>query len=280
MINLAKNNDELYRFKLAKKLLSIASNIAMNNFEVKKKVSTKEDFSLVTEVDKMIERELVRLISDDFPYDGIVGEEATNKISKNGYQWTIDPIDGTIAYAHNLPLFSTLIGLTYKGRTILGIASFPALSKIFFAVDGQGAYCIKDNLESKIYTKKIFSRKQFLQRQLIFYHSGEEYFKKESDKSIFHRVKSFSKYVRSIGDAYGHMMVAQGNSDIMIDTVLKIWDIIPLKIILDESGNVFFTKPYLNLENRLQNYFAISCTSRKLLNTIMSESKKETSNHN
>lgn len=167
MINLAKNNDEFYRFELAQKLVGVASNIAMRNFDTMKKVELKNDFSLVTNVDRAIEKKLVGLISHTFPYDGIIGEEDTNKTSESGYQWTIDPIDGTIAYVHNLPLFSTLIGLIYKGQTILGVASFPALSRVFFAVCNRGAYYYStmERAEKKgVY--KTFSKKAVMSRKI------------------------------------------------------------------------------------------------------------------
>ncbi|XVN44325.1 MAG: inositol monophosphatase family protein [Rickettsia hoogstraalii] len=227
----------------------------------------------MTKIDKTIERALVKLISNVFPHDGILGEEITHKSSKSGYLWTIDPIDGTIAYVHDLPLFSTLIGLVFNGRIVLGVASFPALSKVFFAVANHGSYCVTDSLTIKTHVK-LFSTRQPKLGELVFCHSGENYFQKESDKYLFNKIKSFSKYVRSWGDAYGHIMVAKSSSDIMVDTVLKVWDIVPLKIILEESGNVFFTKPQLNLENRFQNYLAVSCASKKFIMRLVSEFKE------
>ena len=71
------------------------------------------------------------MISKSFPDDGIIGEEFKNKISFSNYKWTIDPIDGTKAFVIGVPTWSNLIGLTFKDKSIIGLANFPGLNRYY-----------------------------------------------------------------------------------------------------------------------------------------------------
>ena len=58
---------------------------------------------LVTNADLKSEEILVEAISKYFPEDGIISEESDEVISSNGRSWLIDPLDGTVNYANNIP---------------------------------------------------------------------------------------------------------------------------------------------------------------------------------
>ena len=62
-----------------------------------------------------------QLLSEQFPKDGVLGEEFDDVPSQSGYRWILDPIDGTKAFIHGVPLFGTLIGVEFEGRMVAGV---------------------------------------------------------------------------------------------------------------------------------------------------------------
>src|SRR4051794_4357149 len=70
-------------------------------------VDVKADATPVTEADRSAERFLREQLTARFPHDGIVGEEEAERRGSSGRRWVIDPIDGTKAFTHGVPLFAT-----------------------------------------------------------------------------------------------------------------------------------------------------------------------------
>lgn len=96
----------------------------------------KADNSPVTEIDKKVERELRRLIEATYPSHGILGEEYGGQALDNDYVWVIDPIDGTKPFIAGVPVFGTLIALTFRGSPILGVIDHPVTRERWVGADG------------------------------------------------------------------------------------------------------------------------------------------------
>ena len=111
---------------------------------IENKSKNKKNFNPVTNFDKSFEKLIRLLISKSFPNDGIIGEEFENKISFNNYKWTIDPIDGTKAFVIGIPTWSNLIGLTFKDKSIIGLANFPGLNR-YYLNDKKKSYLYVNN---------------------------------------------------------------------------------------------------------------------------------------
>jgi myo-inositol-1(or 4)-monophosphatase len=104
------------------------------------KVSSKLTLNdLVTEVDKLSEKAIIRHIRENFPDHHILSEEAGEMRSGSEYKWIIDPIDGTVNYAHGVPICCVSIGLEKEGRMLMGAVYNPFLDELFFAEKGHGA---------------------------------------------------------------------------------------------------------------------------------------------
>ena len=96
------------------------------------KSSLKEDGSLLTEFDIKVEEEIFKILSKS---DGdIITEEILGRKDNNDYCWYIDPIDGTTSFSRGIPLFGTIIGLTYKKKPIMGLIDIPKLQDRFISV--------------------------------------------------------------------------------------------------------------------------------------------------
>jgi myo-inositol-1(or 4)-monophosphatase len=95
---------------------------------------------LVTEVDRRSEDMLVGYIQDNYPRHAIIAEEQGYVKGDDNARWLIDPLDGTINYAHNLPFFCVSIAYQENGDLRLGVVYDPMRDECFSAERGKGAW--------------------------------------------------------------------------------------------------------------------------------------------
>ena len=103
-------------------------------------ITTKSsEFDPVTDVDRKSEEFLVGAIQHHYPEHSILTEERGAMENGSGYRWVIDPLDGTVNYAHRFPIFGISVALQHHGQTMLGAVYFPVLKEFFHAILGEGA---------------------------------------------------------------------------------------------------------------------------------------------
>ena len=95
---------------------------------------------LVTEADLASEKAILALLQSEVPEHSILAEESGSHQSDSDYLWAVDPLDGTLNYAHAFPFFCVSIGLLYQGQALLGVVYAPALDELFKAEVGKGAW--------------------------------------------------------------------------------------------------------------------------------------------
>jgi myo-inositol-1(or 4)-monophosphatase len=103
-------------------------------------VETKDDRSLVTDVDREAERLIRARISAAFPSHGILGEENGGSCAEAETIWVLDPLDGTHNYIRGVPLFGVSIGVVRRGRYVAGVIEIPAEGRRYAAEQGSGAF--------------------------------------------------------------------------------------------------------------------------------------------
>lgn len=98
-------------------------------------------FDLVTTADQEVEKYIVSRIMAKYPSHSILGEESGLTEKASAFQWVIDPIDGTTSFVHESPNYSISIALQYEGKGLAGVVYAPVFQELFYAAEGQGAYC-------------------------------------------------------------------------------------------------------------------------------------------
>ena len=94
---------------------------------------------LVSQVDFASEKLIVDAVIDAFPGDSILGEEGSDITGHNGWQWVVDPLDGTLNYLTGAGPWSVSIALQHEQHTVLGLVHDPAVGETFTAIAGEGA---------------------------------------------------------------------------------------------------------------------------------------------
>lgn len=230
-------------FEKAKAFTAETDQLIRTKFKAGFSTESKSDSSLVTEVDLAVEELLRKRIQEHFPGHGIIGEEGNDINPTSDYQWILDPIDGTQSFFHKVPTFGTLIALNKCNQNILGIISHPALQETYAAAKGLGCYCndkrivIQDTPSNAIDPNEIItlcSRKQWVitDQQDLF-------------DTFWHKHNFFRIYY----DCFALSRAVAGQTGCAIEMNVKLWDIAPCQIMIEEAGGSFHKLSQTTLEN-------------------------------
>lgn len=108
--------------------------------ELEFKISNKEGINnLVTEADHAAEKAIFAVIKKNFPDHHLLSEESGELVQDSEYKWIIDPIDGTVNFAHRIPICCVSIGIERNGEMILGAVYNPLMNELYIAEKGGGA---------------------------------------------------------------------------------------------------------------------------------------------
>ena len=126
---------------LAEEIARAAGAIQRARYETELTVRTKSaSIDLVTEVDHACEALCIERIHAARPGDSILAEEGGGGDKPGAtWRWVIDPLDGTMNFAHGYPRFCVSIGVELEGRAEVGVVYDPLLDELFAATRGQGA---------------------------------------------------------------------------------------------------------------------------------------------
>jgi myo-inositol-1(or 4)-monophosphatase len=102
-------------------------------------VETKGRADYVSEVDRLAEAEIIRILHQAYPDTSILGEE-TGAHAGNDFCWIIDPLDGTTNFLHGYPQFAVSIGLRHKDRLEQAVVFDPLKNELFTGSRGGGAH--------------------------------------------------------------------------------------------------------------------------------------------
>jgi histidinol-phosphatase len=190
----------------------------------------KADDSFVTVADREAERYLRAGIEKAFPDDAILGEEEGEKPGRSNRRWILDPIDGTYSFVHGVPLYGVLIGLEIDSEAVLGVVNLPALDELIYAARGLG--CFWNDATVRVSATESLGDALLLATD---FGTCAQYGFGRAAEILQRQVRAR----RTWGDAYGHVLVATGRADIMLDPIMNVWDCAALLPIVEEAGGTF-----------------------------------------
>jgi myo-inositol-1(or 4)-monophosphatase len=207
-----------------------AGEILRAGYEKEHQVGYKGVIDLVTEVDHQSEKFLLGEIQKDFPGHHIFSEE-TGIIQGNDEDvWYVDPLDGTVNYAHHIPIFCVSIAYAARGALRLGAVYDPMRDEMFLAERGGGAHLNGRPLR--------VSSTMELQRSLLV--TGFPYNAWDTPQDNFANFVKFGKLsqgVRRLGSAALDLCyVAAGRFDGFWEMALNPWDVAAGGLIAEEAG--------------------------------------------
>ena len=196
----------------------------------------------VTEVDLQSERFIVAEIRRWYPDHDILTEEHTvARTSRSRFRWIIDPLDGTVNFAHGFPIYCVSVAVEYDGEVVAGAVCDPERDELFHAHCGHGAFVNKQRLH--------VSREKNLERALLAtgfaYDIGTA---RKNNLGYFARMAKRAQGLRRPGSAAIDLCwVAAGRVDGFWELKLHPWDTAAATLIIHEAGGRYSRvngKPY------------------------------------
>lgn len=212
-------------------------------------VTLKGEIDPVTETDLQSQEMIIALIRQSFPDHGFLAEEGGGEIvgegakglgpspppPKTAYRWIIDPLDGTVNFAHGFPMFCVSIAFEAEGMVQYGVVCDPLRDELFEARKGGGAYLNGQPIS--------VSKTARLDRALLA--TGFPYDIRERLSETLARLERMlgvAQGVRRAGSAGLDMCyVACGRVDGFWEENLKPWDTAAGMLIIEEAGGKITT---------------------------------------
>ncbi|RYY62645.1 MAG: inositol monophosphatase [Chitinophagaceae bacterium] len=200
-------------------------------FNQKFTISNKEGINnLVTEADHASEKAIFAVIKKHFPEHYILSEETGEIVQDSNYKWIIDPIDGTINFAHGIPLNCISIGIEKDGEMLMGAVFNPHLNEFFFAEKGKGATLNDVAIHTSAETSAM---KSCLVTGFPYTYLDME----NGPLAVFERFIRKGVPVRRLGSAAIDLCwVACGRFDGFYEHKLEAWDSAAGYLIVEEAG--------------------------------------------
>jgi len=230
------------RLEWALKITREAGDLTLDYFRHRDlAVEFKADSSPVTAADRAAEELLRKRITERFPDDSILGEEFGAAVGSSGYQWVLDPIDGTKSFVHGVPIYTTLVAVLVEERPELGIIYAPACGEMVHAAKGGGCWYADARKGDLAPTKAHVSSVRLLRESLLLTSEVASYGTGRRKDAIptYLELQKAARLARTWGDGYGYMLVATGRAEVMIDPIMNLWDAAPLQTIIEEAGGRF-----------------------------------------
>ena len=182
----------------------------------------------VTDVDRRSEAAIAQTIRAHFPHHRLLAEEGAAGGDDPHWRWIVDPLDGTINYAHGLPFSCVSIAAEYDGEVVAGVVYNPLAEELFAAERGHGATLNGQPIH--------VSRTDELRRAVLTSAFGPW----EANGRRYQRGRALGPHVQALRDlgsaALELCYVACGRIDGMGGSTLNAWDVAAGALIVREAG--------------------------------------------
>lgn len=207
-----------------------AGELLRDGYEREHQIRYKGVTDLVTEVDEQSEAFLLGEIRKRFDGHRILSEEIGEVDGREEHLWYIDPLDGTVNYAHGVPIFSVSIAYAHRGSLLLGAVYDPLREEMFLAERGRGAWLNGRPI-------RVSSTQELQHSLLVTGFPYDAWNTEHNNFEYFVRFAKRSQGVRRLGSAALDLCyVAAGRFDGYWELSLKPWDAAAGALIAEEAG--------------------------------------------
>jgi myo-inositol-1(or 4)-monophosphatase len=214
--------------ELASRAGDILQSFIGGDLDVKHKSRT----DLVTRADHASEKYLIASIRKAFPDHAINAEESGQWEGSAEHQWFIDPLDGTLNYAHGVPIYSVSIGYAYQGELELGVVYDPNRKEYFCAEQGKGATLNGETMHVSQY-------KDLIDCMLVTGFPNDMWGTPDDNTANFIEFSKSVQTIRRLGSAALDIVyVGAGRLDGFWEVEIFQWDVAAGGLIVREAGGV------------------------------------------
>jgi histidinol phosphatase-like enzyme (inositol monophosphatase family) len=217
--------------RIARRAAVVAGEVIMPLFRSGFGVELKADGTPVTDADRRAEEAMREFLARECPGHAVLGEEFGETPGATNYRWLLDPIDGTKAFVHRVPLFGTLVSLERDEVPIVGVIACHAAGETVSAATGLGAFLG----DTPIHVSPVAD---FDEATVLLTSTRGVLERNAAALDTLHRR---ARLLRTWGDCYGYLAVATGRAEIMLDPIMNRWDASALYPVILEAGGAITT---------------------------------------
>ncbi|HRY28865.1 MAG TPA: inositol monophosphatase family protein [Elusimicrobiota bacterium] len=193
-------------------------------------VTLKGPVNPVTAADRAAEKKIVKILRGRFPEHGFLTEESPPRRTASPYRWVVDPLDGTVNYAHGVPHACVSIAVEKNGRVLMGGILDPFRRELFFAARGRGS-----RLNGR--PIRVSRKKRLIESLLVTGFPYDRYKKSRYYLRFYNEFMKRTQGLRRFGAAALDMAyVAAGRFDGYWEFNLKPWDSAAGWVLVEEAG--------------------------------------------
>jgi myo-inositol-1(or 4)-monophosphatase len=207
-----------------------AGAILRAGFGREKHITYKGEIDLVTDVDRQAEDLLIRSIRERYGDHRIVAEESGGSTGEDCCIWYIDPMDGTVNFAHGFPVFGVSIGYAENGVVKYGVVYDPMRDECFSGERGKGAWLNGEAIQ-------VSQTKDLDSSVLVTEFGYDVRTHPQNNLDLYAYFALHTQGVRRIGSAALDLCyVACGRFDGYWELRLKPWDVAAGGLIAEQAG--------------------------------------------
>ncbi len=220
---------------VARRAAEAGAAAAMAHFRRGVRVEKKPDRSPVTVADREAEAAIHAVVREAFPDHGFLGEETGAHAGAAPARWIVDPVDGTKGFTRGRAFWGPLVALEHEGEIVAGAMVLPVLGESYWAAKGQGSWLRTGAGEPVRLRVSAISAWEDATLSL-----GEPHvlFRPPYLERVAALALS-AQTARCYGDIAGCALVLKGEAEAWVEAGVQIWDLGPLKVLVEEAGGRF-----------------------------------------
>jgi histidinol-phosphatase len=194
------------------------------------RVERKPDRTPVTAADRDAEAAALAIIEAAFPDHGVLAEESGARRTAAPSRWIVDPLDGTRGFSRGGLFWGPVVALEAAGEIVAGAVAIPALGELYWA--GRGLGCYRDGTRLRV------SALDDLAEATLSLGEMSCLLAPPAGGGVARLIGEVAS-ARAFGDVYACTLLLSGQADVWIEAGVKVWDIAPLKVLVEEAGGRF-----------------------------------------
>ncbi len=223
----------------ARRAVEAASRVALVHFRRGVSIELKADRTPVTAADRESEQAIFDVIREAFPGHALMGEEtgahAAAGAGGRATRWIVDPLDGTRGFTRGEGFWGPLVALEHEGEILAGAMALPVAGDVYFAARGKGAWLSTGGGEPSRLRVSAVARWD----DATFSLGEPRVLLAPPFLDPVARLATTCARTRCHGDLAGFAMVLTGRAEAWLEAGVQVWDLGPMKILIEEAGGTF-----------------------------------------
>lgn len=216
--------------EVARAAVEAASRAALPHWRSGVRVEKKADRTPVTAADRASEEAILAIIRARFPGHAILAEESGAHAGEAAHRWIVDPLDGTRGFSRGGVYWGALVAYEREGEVVAGAMALPALDEVYWAAKGRG--CFRNGERVRV------SAVSDLEEATLSVGELGQLLRPPFEAGMLRLIRAAAS-TRGYGDPGGAAMLLSGRADAWLEAGVKVWDIAPQKILVEEAGGRF-----------------------------------------